>query len=54
MDDAIRQILGAKPGDEILTAKQEDYYNGNPLVKNIYNEIVDIVRDNGKLIILTK
>jgi len=50
MNAAIREILSCKPGDEIVVASQEEYFNGTPQ----YNEVCDIVKDNGKLIILTR
>ena len=51
MNAAIREILSCKPGDEIVSCNSEDYYNSsNPQ----YNEVCDIIKDNGKLIILTR
>ena len=48
---AIQEILKGKPGDEIIQTTQEDYYNSsNPQ----YNDVVEVVRENGKLIILTR
>ena len=37
-------------GDEIVACEQEEYFNGTPQ----YKEVRDIVKDNGKLIILTR
>lgn len=50
MNDCIRTLLKACPGDRLFVAKQEDYYEGNS--KPI--EAVDVVKENGKLIILTQ
>lgn len=47
---AVQEILKGKPGDELLTTTQEDYYTGNPQ----YTEVCDIVKENGKVIILTR
>lgn len=47
---AVQELISLRPGDEIVTCTQEDYFNGNPQ----YNEVCDIVKDNGKLIILTR
>ena len=47
---AVQEILKGKPGDEIVQTTQEDYYNGNPQ----YNEVCDIIKENGKIIILTR
>ena len=53
---ANKEILNsARPGDEILVASQHEYYNGPDYPsKNIYKEVVDIVKDNGKIILLTR
>ena len=48
MNAAIRELLNCKPGDEIVVANQEEYYAGTPH----YSEVRDIVKDNGKLVIL--
>lgn len=50
MNAAIREILRCNPGDEILVANSEEYFNGTPH----YSDICDIIKDNDKLIILTK
>lgn len=48
---AVQELLNCKPGDKIVTCASEDYYNNsNPQ----FNEVIDIVKDNGKLIILTR
>ena len=48
---AVQELLNCKPGDEIVTCDSEDYYNSsNPQ----YKEVCDIVKENGKLIILTR
>ena len=48
---AVQELISLRPGDEIVTCNSEDYYNSsNPQ----YNEVCDIVKDNGKLIILTR
>lgn len=50
---AVQELLNCKPGDEIVTCKSEDYYNNiNPRFR--FKEVIDIVKDNGKLIILTR
>ena len=48
---AVQELLNCKPGDEIVTCKSEAYYNNS---KPRFNEVIDIVKDNGKLIILTR
>lgn len=45
---AIREILNCNPGDEIVVANQEEYFEGTPH----YSDVRDIVKENGKLIIL--
>ena len=47
---AVQELLNCKPGDEIVVANQEEYFNGTPQ----YNEVCDIGKENGKLIILTR
>ena len=50
MNDCIRAILSCTPSDEVVTCSSQDYYNEpNPEFK----EVVDVVKENGKLIILT-
>ena len=63
---AVQEIISLRPGDEIVVANQEEYYNdtfledsdyppkdskGNRL---LYSEVLDIVKENGKLIFLVK
>ena len=45
---AVQELLNCKPGDEIIVANQEEYFSGTPQ----YNNVKDIVKDNGKLVIL--
>ena len=56
--DIYSKVGFATPMDEIVVASQQEYYNGAPLDINgnsrLYKEVVDIVRENGKLVILTK
>lgn len=48
---AIQELISLRPGDEIVACDSEDYYNSsNPQHK----EVCDIVKENGKLIILTR
>lgn len=48
---AVQELISLRPGDEIVTCNSEDYYNAsNPP----YNEVIDIVKDNNKLIFLTR
>ena len=48
---AVQELINLRPGDEIVTCDSEDYYNSsNPQ----YKEVCDIVKENGKLIILTR
>ena len=58
MNDVIREILASKPDDEIVVANQKEYFNGAPLDINgnsrLYKEVIDVVRENGKLVILIK
>lgn len=46
---AVQELINLRPGDEIVVASQEEYYQGTPH----YSEVRDIVKDSGKLIILT-
>lgn len=50
IDDKTKELFDAKVGDEIVTCTQEDYYNTN---NPQFEKVVDIVHDNGKLVILT-
>ena len=46
---AVQELISLRPGDEIVACNSEDYYNSsNPQ----YKEVCDIVKDNGKLVIL--
>ena len=45
---AVQELISSKPGYEILVANQEEYYQGTPH----YSDVRDIVKDNGKLVIL--
>ena len=45
---AVQELISLRPGDEIVVAKQEEYYQCTPQ----YSEVRDIVKDNGKLVIL--
>ena len=48
MNAAVREILNCNPGDEIVVANQEEYFSGTPQ----YSNVKDIVKDNGRLVIL--
>ena len=48
VNDIYAKVGDAKSTDEILVANQEEYYAGTPH----YSEVRDIVKDNGKLVIL--
>lgn len=56
--DIYSKVGFATPMDEIVVASQQEYYNGAPVDINgnskLYKEVVDIVRENGKLVILIK
>ena len=48
---AVQELISLRPGDEIVTCNSEDYYNSsNPQ----FQEVCDIVKDNCKLVILTR
>lgn len=48
---AVQELISLRPGDEIVTCNSENYYNSsNPQ----FQEVCDIVKDNGKLVILTR
>ena len=48
---AVQELISLRPGDEIVTCNSEDYYNSsNPQ----FQEVCDIVKDSGKLVILTR
>ena len=42
---AVQELINLRPGDEIVVAKQEEYYACTPH----YSEVRDIVKDNGKI-----
>ena len=55
---AVQEILKGKPGDEIVVANEKEYYNcapidgyGNSL---LYKKVTDVIKENGKVIILTE
>ena len=45
---AVQELINLRPGDEIVVANQEEYYQGTPQ----YSAVRDIVKDSGKLVIL--
>lgn len=45
---AVQELINLKPGYEIVVANQEEYYQGTPH----YSDVRDIVKDNGKFVIL--
>ena len=45
---AVQELINLRPGDEIVVANQKEYYQGTPR----YSDVRDIVKDNGKLVIL--
>lgn len=45
---AVQELINLRPGDEIVVANKEEYYACTPY----YREVKDIVKDNGKLIVL--
>lgn len=45
---AVQELLNCKPGDEIIVANQEEYFQSTPQ----YSKVRDIVKENGKLVIL--
>lgn len=48
---ATKEILDCKPGTELVCCNSKDYYNSaNPQ----YLDVCDIIKDNNKLIILTR
>ena len=48
VDSGVQELINLRPGDEIVVAEQEEYYAGTPQCKPVR----DIVKDNGKLVIL--
>ena len=55
---AVQEILKGQPGDEIVVAKEKEYYNGAPKDGNgnslLYKKVTDVIKENGKVIILTE
>lgn len=55
---AVQEILKGKSGDELVVASQYQYYNGAPTDEHgnlqLYKKVVDVVRDNNKIVILTE
>ena len=45
---AVQELINLRPGDEIVVANQEEYYQGT----SHYSDVRDIVKDSGKLVIL--
>ena len=45
---AVQELINLRPGDELVVAYIEEYYNGTPQ----YIKVRDIVKDSGKLVIL--
>jgi hypothetical protein len=48
VNSAVKELINLRPGDEIVVAKQEEYFEGTPQ----YSKVRDIVKDSGKLVIL--
>ena len=48
--ELIDKVFSCKNDDRVFVAKQEDYYDGNSKP----TEVIDVVKENGKLIILTQ
>ena len=48
VNPAVQELISLSPGNEIVVANQEEYYQGTPQ----YSEVRDIVKDSGKLVIL--
>ena len=55
---AVQELLNCKPGDEIVVASQEEYYNGAPVDEHgnlqLYEKVVDVIRDGNKIVVLTE
>ena len=45
---AVQELINLRPGDEIVVANQEEYYQGTPH----YSTVRDVFKDNGRLVIL--
>ena len=56
VNDIYAKVGDAKSTDEILVAKQEEYYNGAPHDEHgnalLYKKVKEVINENGKLIIL--
>jgi hypothetical protein len=58
VNDIYAKVGDAKSTDEIVVASQQEYYNGAPVNEygnsKLFKEVVDVLNDNGKLVILVK
>lgn len=58
VSDIYSKVGFSTPIDEVVVASQQEYYNNAPVDSygnsKLYKEVVDIVNENGKLVILTK
>lgn len=62
VDSGVQELISLRPGDEIVVANKEDYFRGYALTDDLsptkmpiqYKEVCDIVKENGKLVILIK
>ena len=58
VNDIYAKVSGAKFTDEIVVASQQEYYNGGPVDEHgnskLFKEVIDVLNDNGKLVILVK
>ena len=58
VNDIYAKVCDAKSTDEIVVASQQEYYNRYPVDEHgnskLYKEVVDIINENGKLVILIK
>ena len=56
VNSGVQELISLRPGNEIVVANQEEYYNGAPRDPYgnslLYKEVKDIIEDNGKLVIL--
>ena len=56
VNDIYAKVGDAKSTDEILVAKQEEYYNGAPRDEHgnsiLYKKVKEVINENSKLIIL--
>lgn len=55
---AVQEILKGKPGDELVVASQQQYYNDAPVDAygnlQLYKKVVDVIRDGNKIVVLTE